>query len=58
MSWLSEELKQEIKTIFEPKYRRQISDVEVMEIADNLANFVESVLKFKCAKKYETQSKS
>lgn len=57
MSWLSSELKQEVREAFEPQYNRQLSDNEVIEIADNLANFVESVLKFKC-KKYEDKKKN
>ena len=57
-NWLSESLKREIRNVFEPRYYRQLSDDEVADIADNLANFVESVLKFKCNQKYETQKKN
>ena len=55
---LSAELTGEIREVFEPRYRRQLSNEEVEKIADNLANFVESFLKFKCNQKYEPEKKN
>lgn len=46
-NWLNKELKQDIKEVFEPKYQRSLSDSEIVEIAENLANLVEDCLKFK-----------
>lgn len=45
--WLTPELKNEIKFVFEPKYGRQISDDEVKSIAVNLTSYMETVIKWK-----------
>ena len=45
-TWLTEELKQEIRNTFEPRYKRELSDDEVVEIATNLVTFTEHVVKF------------
>ncbi|OGM14755.1 hypothetical protein A3A76_04085 [Candidatus Woesebacteria bacterium RIFCSPLOWO2_01_FULL_39_23] len=52
MLWLTEELKQEIKKLFEPKYKRKLTDDEVIEIADNLTEVMEAFLKLKWSQKY------
>ncbi len=52
-SWLNEHLKEEIKKILEPRYKRILSDEEVIEIADNLSTVVEGILKLKWRQKYE-----
>ena len=54
-AWLSDELINKIKSHFEPKYNRKLSDAEVYLIADNLTEYMEALLKFKC--KYEKQNK-
>jgi len=44
-NWLTEELKQEIRKTFEPRYKRELADEEIIEIASNLARFMEHVVK-------------
>ena len=45
-TWLSDDLKAEVRRTFEPRYRRELSDEEVIEIGSNLAEFTEHVVKF------------
>lgn len=52
MEWLDEHLKQEIRRIYEPRYKRRLTDEEVIEIADNVEEVVEIILKFLWRKKY------
>ncbi|KKQ08910.1 hypothetical protein A3E66_04670 [Candidatus Daviesbacteria bacterium RIFCSPHIGHO2_12_FULL_37_16] len=52
MLWLTEELKQEVRKHFEPKYKRKLTDDEVIEIADNLTEVMEAFLKLKWSQKY------
>lgn len=47
MIWLTGELKQKIKSIFEPDYKRNLTDEEVITIAINLTDFMESYIKFR-----------
>ena len=56
-NWLSNGLRQEIRSVFEPRYQRTLTEDEVLEIAENLTNFMESFLKFK-HKKYEDKKKN
>lgn len=42
--WLSEELALQIRKVFEPRYNREITDDEVIEIAESLANFAQSTI--------------
>jgi hypothetical protein len=53
VEWLNENLKHEIRKIFEPRYRRKLSDKEVIEIAENLSGVIEEILKLKWKEKYE-----
>ena len=53
MQWLTAELKSEVRSLFESRYKRKLTDDEVAEIADNLASFLEVYLKFKWRAKYE-----
>ncbi len=39
--WLSPELKEDIRIVFEPIYSRLLSEEEVIEIARNLTSVVE-----------------
>lgn len=52
LSWLNKELKQKIKAIFEPRYKRTLSDEEIMEIGENLETVTEELLKLKWRQKY------
>jgi len=42
--WLSDELVNKVKSIFETKYNRELSPGEISDIAENLANLVESII--------------
>jgi len=46
-NWITVKHKQEIRRIFEPKYKRKLSDQEVEEIAINLTSYLETILKLK-----------
>ena len=50
--WLNEDLKKEIRKIFEPRYKRSLTDDEVLEIAENLTDLMEAFLKMKWKQKY------
>jgi len=47
MNWLNENLKQKIKVMFEPRYKRILTEREVEEIAENLTGYMETIIKFK-----------
>lgn len=53
--WLTNELRLEIKKVFEPRYRRTLSVSEVEEIAENLAGVVEEIVKLKWREKYDSK---
>ena len=46
-NWLNENLKMEIRKVFELRYKRVFSDVEVVEIAENFTELIEQILKYK-----------
>lgn len=46
MEWLNEDLKKEIKKVFEPRYSRRLSGEEIYEIASNLTSYMEHYAKF------------
>lgn len=50
--WLTAELQQKVRKIFEPKYNRTLSDSEVVTIAENLTSFMEHFFKFKYRLEY------
>lgn len=50
--WLNEDLKKEIRKLFEPRYKRSLTDDEVTQIADNLTEVMEAFLKMKWRQKY------
>lgn len=50
--WLTEELKQKVKQVFEPRYKRKLTDTEVIRIADNLTEVMEELLKLRWRQKY------
>ena len=39
MVWLTLKLKQEIREVFEPKYGRSLSNEEILEIGETMADF-------------------
>lgn len=45
-TWLTEELKQEVRKVFEPKYKRVLSEDEVVNIASNLESYIEHYANF------------
>ena len=52
-SWLTPKLKKEVRKVFEPRYHRKLTDREVCEIADNLSEVIETILKYKWREKYK-----
>jgi len=54
--WLSDDLKEEVKNIFESQYGHKLTNDDIIEIAENLTNVMEVVLKFRFNKKYENQN--
>ena len=51
--WLDEDLKKQVRQVFEPRYNRPITELEVIEIAGNLTNFMEDILRFRWRTKNE-----
>lgn len=46
-SWLTQDLLKEVRDFFEPRYKRELSDDEVILIAENLTDVMEAYLKMK-----------
>lgn len=46
--WISEALIADVRRVFEPRYKRSLTDSESIEIAMNLTNFVEVYAKWRC----------
>ncbi len=53
MNWITKELEEEVRKIFQPKYNRELSKEEVKEIANNLTDSLETICKFRWKKEYE-----
>lgn len=51
-NWITPDLKTEIKNVFEPRYKRSLSDQEIIDIAENLSSVVEEISKFNWIQKY------
>lgn len=51
-NWLTANLQSEIRRTFEPRYKKKLSDEEVLNIAENLTEVMETYLKLKCKQKY------
>ncbi len=47
VSWISDESKQKIQVVFEPRYQRSLNDTEITEIAQNLTSFMEMMMSHK-----------
>jgi len=45
--WLTPKLMQEVRSFYEPKYKKTFSDFEVYIIAENLSQLMEHYLKFR-----------
>ena len=58
MEWLTKELKDEVQKVFAPRYKRKLSNEEVVTIAENLTELMEGYAKFRWRKQYEEQSVS
>jgi hypothetical protein len=46
-TWLNDELKKDVRKVFEPRYKRKLLDEEVVDIANNLTGFLEVYVKSK-----------
>lgn len=55
MNWLTLELKDEIKKVFEPRYRKLLTEEEVIDISNNLTDFLETFIKFRLRKEKNEQ---
>lgn len=42
--WLTQPLAEKIKLIFEDKYKRKLTNEEIIDIADNLTNVMEIII--------------
>ena len=45
--WLTDELKAEVRKVFEPRYKRPLTDDEVVGIAQSLTQLLEVFFKFR-----------
>lgn len=52
LTWLTDELKQEVRNRYEPLYKRKLTDDEVERIALNITEVIEAYLKMKWKQKY------
>lgn len=52
LTWLTDELKQDIRKQYEPLYKRNLTDEEIERIAVNLTEVLEAYLKMEWKQKY------
>ncbi|HZQ29637.1 MAG TPA: hypothetical protein VFA93_00995 [Patescibacteria group bacterium] len=52
MKWLDENLKAEIRAVYEPRYKRKLTEAEIIAIANNLTKLFEDYLMFKWRQDY------
>ncbi|MDP2672154.1 MAG: hypothetical protein Q8O68_01440 [Candidatus Daviesbacteria bacterium] len=52
VTWLTDELRQDIRKQYEPLYKRKLTDDEIEKIAVNLTEVIEAYLKMKWKQKY------
>ena len=45
--WLTPGLMKEVRDLYEPLYKKSLTDFEVYTIAENLSTFIEHYLKYK-----------
>ncbi|MCL4417342.1 MAG: hypothetical protein M1365_11695 [Actinobacteria bacterium] len=50
--WIKDEHREQIRAVFEPRYKKGLSENEVILIAENLTEVMESFLKMKWREKY------
>jgi hypothetical protein len=55
VTWLTDELKRDIKNRYEPLYKHKLTNAEVEEIAINLTDVIEAYLKMRWRQKYGDQ---
>lgn len=55
INWLSNELKNKVRKVFKPDYKRQLLNEEIIVIANNLTDFMEAYIKFKLRQKNENR---
>ncbi len=55
-TWLTPELRIKVRKVFEPRYKRTLTEKEIVEIANNLADFVQHFIQFKARKEYGKQN--
>lgn len=53
MNYLNENLKSEIRKVFELRYKRKLAENELIEFAENLSKVIEEICKFTWKQKYE-----
>lgn len=46
-TWITPQLKAEVCKVFEPRYKRPLTDSEIISIAENLTQLLEVFFKFK-----------
>jgi hypothetical protein len=52
-TWITPNLKAQIRNVFEPRYKRKLSHLEIIEIAENLAGVIETICQTEWKRKYE-----
>lgn len=52
-TWINKDVRLKIKKVFEPRYKRELSSIEVVEIANNLTAYMEQHTKFIWKLKHE-----
>lgn len=52
VTWLTPQLQAKIRKVLEPRYKRRLTDLEVIEIGENLESVTEELLKLKWRQKY------
>lgn len=50
--WLTAELQARVRSLYEPRYKRHLTEEEVITIALNLTSLIEHFLKFKRRTEY------
>jgi hypothetical protein len=46
--WITDDLIAEVRRVFEPRYKKSMTDEESIQIAMNLTSFVEVYAKWRC----------
>lgn len=51
--WLTDELKDRVKQVFQPRYEHTLTESEIIEIAENFSTFFEHLVKYRRRQLYE-----